>query len=137
MMSTKQEFLFFIIVGAINTALGYVLYLLFLLFLPYTVAYSVTYVLGIFISYYLNSRFVFRLPFSLSKALRFPIVYLVQYGLGVLLLRTLVEIFSIDRAIAPILVIIVTIPVTFILSRLVLRGRPIPTPPTDESKANI
>ena len=74
-------------------------------------------------SYYLNSRFVFRREVSLTKALRYPTVYLVQYLLSVLLLCVLIEIFSLNKLIAPALVILITIPVTFSLSRFIIKGR--------------
>ena len=73
-------------------------------------------------SYYLNSRFVFKREVSLTKALRYPIVYLVQYLLSISLLCILIEIFSLNKLIAPALVILITIPATFFLSRFIIKG---------------
>jgi putative flippase GtrA len=118
----KSEFCKFIFFGAVNTVLSYAIYVIFQLFLIYPVAYSLAYILGIFISYYLNSRFVFKREFSLIKAFQYPMVYLLQYLLGVSLLFVLIEIFSLNKFIAPALVIVFTIPVTFSLSRFIIKG---------------
>lgn len=123
MKFNKNEFFKFIFFGGINTALSYAIYVFFQLFLIYPVAYTLAYILGIFISYYLNSRFVFKRDVRLVKAFQYPLVYLVQYLLGVSLLSLLIEIFSLNKLIAPALVIMITIPVTFSLSRFIIKGR--------------
>lgn len=111
----------FLLVGATNTAVSYVLYLLLLEFMPYLYAYSISYSIGIVVSYILNSRFVFRQPLSLGKFLQFPIVYAIQYGLGATILWLLVGHASISPELAMIGVVAVTIPVTFVTSRFILK----------------
>ena len=111
----------FLLVGATNTAVSYVLYLLLLEFMPYLYAYSISYGLGIVVSYILNSRFVFRQPLSLGKFLQFPIVYAIQYGLGATILWLLVGKVSISPELAMLAVVAVTIPVTFVTSRFILK----------------
>lgn len=123
MKFNRNEFFKFIFFGGINTLLSYAIYVVILLFLIYPVAYSLAYFSGIFISYYLNSRFVFKRDVRLVKAFQYPLVYLVQYLLGVSLLSVLIEIFSLNKFIAPALVIMITIPVTFSLSRFIIKGR--------------
>ena len=118
----KSELFKFIFFGGVNTVLSYAIYLIFQLFLIYPVAFSLAYIIGIFMSYYLNSRFVFKREVSLTKALRYPIVYLVQYLLSISLLCILIEIFSLNKLIAPALVILITIPATFFLSRFIIKG---------------
>ena len=119
----KSELFKFIFFGGVNTVLSYAIYVIFQLFLIYQVAYSLAYILCIFISYYLNSRFVFKREVCLAKAFQYPLVYLVQYLLGLLLLCVLIEIFSLNKLIAPVLAIVFTIPVTFFLSRFIIKGR--------------
>lgn len=111
----------FLLVGATNTAVSYVLYLLLLEFMPYLYAYSISYGVGIVLSYILNSRFVFRQPLSLGKFLQFPVVYLIQYGLGATILWLLVGQASISPELAMLAVVAATIPVTFLTSRLILK----------------
>lgn len=119
----NSEFNRFILIGALNALVTYLIYILYLFFLPYTISYTFAYVSGIFISYYLNTRFTFKSEIRLFKALKYPVVYLVQYCLGIFLLYVLVEIFLIDKFLAPIIVVVLTIPVTFVLSRLIIKSR--------------
>lgn len=117
----QSEMVRFLLVGATNTTVSYVLYLLLLSFMPYLYAYSISYGIGIVVSYILNSRFVFRQPLSLHKFLQFPIVYVMQYSLGVVILWLLVGQLGISPALAMIGVVAVTIPVTFVASRFILK----------------
>lgn len=116
----REEFSRFLLAGAINTLLSYLLYLFLLKFLAYLLAYSVAYCLGIAISYFLNVYFVFKQRANFVSFVKFPIVYVAQYCLGSGLLWLLVEGARIAPAIAMIGVIAATIPVTFIASRFVL-----------------
>ena len=117
----RYEFLTFLLVGATNTLLSYLLYLVLLTFLAYLPAYSIAYCAGIIVSYFLNAQFVFKKRVSLTGFLKFPIVYVIQYVLGVLILWLLVGKFSTPPEVGMIGVIILTIPVTFLASRFVLK----------------
>src|SRR5689334_23236061 len=119
----NKEFFRFLLMGVINTVATYAIYFFSMTFLSYTLSYTLSYVIGIFISYYLNSKFVFKEKFSLAKAFRFPLVYVVQYILSILLLRFFVEIILINKSIAPILIVIITVPITFLLSRVIIKER--------------
>jgi len=118
------QFLRFLASGGINTALTYGLYLLLLPLLGYLVAYSVAYVLGILLSYWLNSVFVFRQPMNWRSLVRFPLVYVVQYLLTGALLWLFVDQLGIDKRLALLAAIAVTVPVTYLAARLaILAGR--------------
>jgi putative flippase GtrA len=112
-----------LIVGAINTLTGYILYVSLLAITSYTLSYTISYILGIFISYYLNSRFVFRTELKLTKAVQYPLVYLAQYVLGIILLRVFVELLGVSQILSPALIILITVPVTYLLNKLILKGR--------------
>lgn len=116
----QGEFARFLLAGATNTLLSYLLYLLLLEFLAYLLAYSIAYCIGIALSYFLNIYFVFKQRASLTSFVKFPIVYVVQYGLGAGMLWLLVDRAGMAPAIAMLGVIVVTIPVTFLASRFVL-----------------
>ena len=86
-----QEALRFLISGGINTAVTYLLYLALLPGLGYWPAYSVAFVTGIVTSYFLNTRFVFRVRTSARRAAAFPLVYLAQYLFGLAVLHVSVR----------------------------------------------
>lgn len=115
------EGLRFLAAGAVNTAATYAIYYGLLERFHYTAAYTIAYVAGILLSYVLNARFVFRVPLSWRGLMAFPLVYAVQYVLGVAVLYAAIEGFGVPRQVALLIVIVVTIPVTFVLSRWVLR----------------
>jgi len=117
-----RPFTRFLISGGINTALTYLIYLALVPFMAYTLAYSVSYVAGIVIAYVINTRFVFQARMQARSALLYPLVYVAQYAAGVVLLALLVEALGLDERIAPAAVIVLTIPLTFILSRVIIRG---------------
>jgi putative flippase GtrA len=111
----------FLLAGAANTVFSYVLFVLLLNVAPYLYAYSISYCIGIVVSYVLNSHFVFRQPLSLKRFMQFPLVYALQYCLGTLLLWLLVGKVSIVPELAMLAVVAVTIPITFVASRFILK----------------
>lgn len=113
----------FLVSGAANTATTYLLYVLLLDWIGYAASYTISYAVGIVLAYFLNCLFVFRSKLSLGKFLSFPLVYLVQYLGGMALLYLLVDVAGMNPKIAPALVIAATIPVTFLLSRRILRDK--------------
>jgi putative flippase GtrA len=118
-----RPFTRFLISGGVNTALTYLVYLALVPLMAYTLAYSASYVAGIVIAYVINTRFVFQARMQARSALLYPLVYVAQYVAGVVLLALLVEVLGVDERIAPAAVIILTIPLTFILSRVIIQGR--------------
>jgi putative flippase GtrA len=116
------EFVRFLLAGGVNTALSYGIYLLFLFLFPYKIAYSISFLTGIALSYWLTSRFVFQRGLSLRSAIQYPLVYLFQYVVGLIILTLLVERFHMKARWAPVLVVVCTIPLTFFLSRFVIKG---------------
>lgn len=123
MRCLERDWVRFVLAGVGNTAVGYLLYLLLLLFLPCIVSFTLAFVTGIGLSYLLNTFLVFRKSAALNKALWWFAVYVAQYVLGVLLLRVVVNVFGVDVRLAPLPVIVLTFPVTFLLSRIIIRGR--------------
>lgn len=116
-----KEYASFLLCGAANTGLTYGLYALFLFLVSYKLAYSLAYVCGIIFSYYLNSKFVFKQPVTLAKFLKYPVVYIVQYGLGIVILYICIDILDISKWLAPIVVIVISLPVTFGLSKMIIK----------------
>ena len=122
-MKWSNDFTRFLIGGAANTAIGYALYLAAAQFMDYRWAYTTSYVLGIGVSYLVNSLFVFRQPLSWRRLVAFPAVYLLQYVAGLALLWLFVSRLGVPARYGPLLVVPLTIPLTFVASRLVLTYR--------------
>jgi len=116
------QFIRFVGVGGINTATTYILYLLLLYIVDYKIAYTATYIIGIAFAYWLNLKYVFHQQGSTKKVMLYPLVYLVQYLLGIFILYITIEKMGISEMIAPIIVIVATIPLTFILTKKILTG---------------
>ena len=120
----------FLVSGAINTGVTYAIYLVLLRYLDYRSAYGVAFLSGIVFSYALNVRFVFRVRPSLRSALLFPLVYVIQYLVGLGVLQLVVERFVVPREYALLASIAVSIPLTFALTRMLLhRSSLVPTQP--------
>lgn len=112
----------FLIGGVLNLMVCYGGYLLLLHWLHYEAAYTIAYIVSVAVSYLFSALIVFRQPLSARAALRYPLVYLVQFLLGLALLKLLVEALHVSAWLAPLLVSVLTIPVTFLLSRIVVRA---------------
>jgi putative flippase GtrA len=116
------EFLRFLVMGGANTIVAYAIYLLLLNGMRYEIAYTIGYAVGIAMAYALSATFVFRQPLRKRSAARFPFVYVAQFLVSFILLRVAVEWLHIPEWMALGFAVIATIPVTFVLSRWVLRA---------------
>ena len=118
-----KEVLLWAIGGGLNTILTYGLYLALNLVLSYRVAFTASYIIGIVFAFYYNSLVVFKTPLSLRKFMQFPVVYLVQYLLSIALLEVFVQALRVDANLAPVFVLLIVTPVTYLLSKLILKGK--------------
>lgn len=108
-MRLEAQFLRFCMIGGLNTAIQYVVFLvLFRVFGFYMVASSaVGYLAGILNSYLLNRRFTFQVAnrWSPAEFLRFFLINLVAMGVNLGLLKVLVARFSVLPEIAQVVAI--------------------------------
>ncbi|HCW7113968.1 TPA: flippase GtxA [Staphylococcus aureus] len=120
---THAEILKFIIVGGINTLNYYVVYLLLLklLHIEYMISHITGFIVAFVISYYLNCYFVYRLKPTWRKFISFPITQIVNVSLQTVLLYVFVSWLNLPAEIAPFAGLIITIPITFILSKWILK----------------
>ncbi|ARP84092.1 hypothetical protein CAL12_26935 [Bordetella genomosp. 8] len=119
----KSQFLRFLVGGGINTAVTYVLFLALASFMRTSVAYTITYVFGIALSYAINILLVFRRRPSVATAAMYPAVYGLQYLYGLLMLSFLIDRVGMTKQVAMLVVIVTSIPLTFAATRLLLRKR--------------
>lgn len=104
-----------------NIVVGYGGYLILLHWFRYEIAYAIAYALGISVSYAFNAIYVFRQPMRWRSALRYPLVYLLQFLLGLALLKILVDLMHMPQQFAPLAVAALTIPATFLAARAIIR----------------
>lgn len=118
-----KEYIKFNIVGTINfiVAQGFYLTLYLKLQLNYVVAYTITSIISVTASYYFNSKFTFKnSTYSFRKYLLSILVYIFEYIFNMCIILSLVNVFNINKAFAPMVApIFSTIPV-FLLMRIVI-----------------
>ncbi|HHC9921141.1 TPA: flippase GtxA [Staphylococcus aureus] len=119
---THAEILKFIIVGGINTLNYYVVYLLLLklLHIEYMISHITGFLVAFVISYYLNCYFVYRVKPTWRKFISFPITQIVNVSLQTVLLYVFVSWLNLPAEIAPFAGLVITIPITFVLSKWIL-----------------
>ncbi|HGO4131474.1 TPA: flippase GtxA [Staphylococcus aureus] len=120
---THAEILKFIIVSGINTLNYYVVYLLLLklLHIEYMISHITGFIVAFVISYYLNCYFVYKVKPTWRKFISFPITQIVNVSLQTVLLYVFVSWLNLPAEIAPFAGLIITIPITFILSKWILK----------------
>ncbi|MFB2227970.1 flippase GtxA [Staphylococcus aureus] len=120
---THAEILKFIIVGGINTLNYYVVYLLLLklLHIEHMISHITGFLVAFVISYYLNCYFVYRVKPTWRKFISFPITQIVNVSLQTVLLYVFVSWLNLPAEIAPFAGLVITIPITFVLSKWILK----------------
>ncbi len=111
----------FLLVGGINTALTYALYLALLHWqVSYQIAYSISFVLGIVIAFVLQTRFVFDAKANIRNAVVYPIVYSAQYLFGLLVITIAVRFFAVPKPYALAISILLSVPLMYLLTQRLL-----------------
>ncbi|MCD8091608.1 MAG: GtrA family protein [Bacteroides sp.] len=114
------EFIRFVIVGTIATALHYGLYFVLQQVINVNVAYSIGYIVSFIANFYLTAFFTFRKKPSWKKAIGFGGAHLVNYLLHMGLLNLFLW-SGLSKVLAPIPVFAIAIPVNFLLVRFVFK----------------
>jgi putative flippase GtrA len=113
----------FIIGGIANTAFTYVIFLLVLQVSSYTIAYCVSWAVGIlFVVIVYPSRVFVGSKASPVKRVISGLQYILVFFLGLAFLRLLVEYFMLGREISMLATIVFTTVINFLLMRLIMRG---------------
>lgn len=120
-MKINMKFIRFIIIGIINTLNYYLLYTL-LIYLEFNYMYShiIAFIISLIISYFLNCYFVYHTKPTMIKFLKFPLTQLFNMSCQTLLLYLLVDKMHISELYAPIAALIITVPVTYIITSYIL-----------------
>ena len=113
----------FLVSGGINTMTTYGVFLILLRFVPHYMSYSISFIIGIGISYLLNRYFVFASP-GRKRALLYPAIYLMQYLFGLLIVFLWIDLLQFNINLVLLASLIVTIPITFILTKWIFQAKP-------------
>jgi putative flippase GtrA len=116
---TEIKFFRFLLTGGFNTALTYALYLVLLDFFAYTTSYSISYICGLLLAFLLSRYVVFKEHQGLKSVVLFPLIYLAQYLFGLLVVWFWVRVLFLPEFLAPLAAIILSLPLTYSLSKLV------------------
>lgn len=124
MSFVNQEFIKFIVVGGINSAVYYLCYLFGLhgFELHYLVAHVIAVVISVVGSFFLNSYYTYKVKPTWKKFFLFPLTQVVNMTVTAVLLIGLVDFLQLNRSLAPVAAVVVTIPITFIVTGRVLKS---------------
>lgn len=115
-----MQFVKFCLVGLSNTAISLAVYYIFVLINPrlYLVGNAAGFVVSVLNSYFWNSRFVFKKEDEKAKTI---VKTFVAYGsnllIGSVLLWLFVDVCHLSELIAPLLQLVVTIPLNYVLNK--------------------
>ena len=118
-MKSVVQFIKFGIVGVSNTVIALaVYYILLWLGAVYLVANTISWIVSVFNAFYWNNRYVFKNDTPWLKALvKTYISYGASFVAGSILLIIFVEICYISDKIAPLLTLVLSIPMNFIMNK--------------------
>lgn len=114
----SKEFIRFVLVGLIATAIHYGVYRLLDLVIPPNPAYAAGYIFSFFCNFFLTSLFTFKKKATVRKGLGFGLSHLVNFSLHMALLNIFLFL-GLSEMWAPIPVYCICIPVNFLLVRFV------------------
>jgi putative flippase GtrA len=132
----RDERVAFLIVGGINTVIGFGLYAALTVwvfhdvYLGYTLSLVVSYAIAILVAFVLYRRFVFRVTGHVVRDfLRFIAVYAVSISINLVALPVLVELVGIPPILAQAIILVITTIVSFVGHRSFSFRRAAPTGP--------
>lgn len=115
----KKQIIGFVITGVMSTLIMYLIYLVLIQLLNYQWSYLISYSLSVVALYFMNTLMVFKRKPSLHTFLQFPLIYLLQYAFGACSLNYFIH-WGIPVGIAPLPIIIIMLPITFLLNKIIL-----------------
>lgn len=124
MIQTIIQFVKFGVVGLSNTAISYGTYvILTYIGIPYVFANIIAFIVSVLNSFFWNNRYVFKKNHGEKRNMWWTLAKtFLAYGstgliLSNILLVLFVEMFDINKYLAPLLILIITIPLNFIINK--------------------
>lgn len=122
--NSRGRFIRFLVSGAFNTLISYSLYIALLQMFSYRISYVLAFLFGVVMAYAINRHFVFRASGGRRGPMLVFLIYLCQFVAGLWLTFAWVQWFHGAEGLAPLFSIVVSIPLTYLLNRLVFRHPP-------------
>jgi len=113
----------FIFAGGLNTLNYAVLYWFFLTYITYSWAHILAFIGSMLLSYVVTSVYTFETKMTLQTFIKFPLTTLPNFIMSTFGTIVLVETGILPENIASIFLMIAIIPVTYIVTRLVMIGK--------------
>lgn len=117
------EFIKFIIVGGLATAIHYAIYfILQVIKLQYNLAYTIGYFLSFIFNFFASNYFTFNTKPSMNRGFRFFLAHAFNYSLQLILLNIYIHI-GVNKIIAPMFIFIISVPINFLVVKFALKLR--------------
>lgn len=116
------EFLRYSIVGTLAAGIHYGIYFVTQKYINVNIAYTIGYVVSLVCNFFLTSYFTFRTTPSVRKVAGFGFSHLINYLLHMALFN-LFLLAGVHRLLAPILVLMIVVPLNFILLHFVFKSK--------------
>ena len=113
----------FLVVGGFNTVVTYAIYCVLVIWFHPQIAWTMIFLLGIFLGYYTHSRLVFSVALGRRKAFAYALVQFLLYGLSSLVIYLGIKFGGLGPRIAGAVAIVINVPISFLISQHVLRDR--------------
>lgn len=117
-----KQFVGFGLVGVTNTLISLLIYYVLVYFgCHYILANCFGFIGGVINSYFLNSRLVFKNKAeknSKKAFIKVTISYGISFGISTVLMYIMVDKLNISEYIAPLIRLVVTVPINFVLNKL-------------------
>ncbi|WP_028604618.1 GtrA family protein [Ottowia thiooxydans] len=107
----------YLVAGAVNTAIGYLLYLALLQVTSYRMAYVLSFVAGIGLSYLLMRFAVFRSAGRRFSPIWVAASHLMQLALGLVVVEFWVNVLQWPTALAALAAVVVCVPLMYLVQR--------------------
>lgn len=118
----EKEFFRFLVIGGLNTIIGYTvtLFLFYILKLDYRVSQILNFILCFPIAYTLQVRYAFCTKWCFKRLCIYPISSLPNFGLQLLTLISCVDFLGIPEYIAYLISYVVPIPIMFFVVKFLV-----------------
>jgi putative flippase GtrA len=111
------------LIGVVNTADYYVCYLFFSGFMPYMGAHVCATAVAMVVSYFLNCYITFRTSPSWRSFVLFPLTNAASIAITSAGLPIAVQWVGLPVKVAPLVVSLAAVPITYLVARYVMNGR--------------